>query len=113
MINDINNWPELNQLIGICFNEDMLELYPADTFELSVVSAVEFYCKSAGRECVQQARIELANFLSSVYSEAYLEDLIEEMGNSWDFSPYRPFLESVLAQLEKSLRIQPEPRFSK
>jgi hypothetical protein len=103
MTNDNTDWYDLDQFIGICFNEDMTDLYPATNYRESAIKAVNAFCRSQRRSQVVQVRKELKAIIDGSQSEEELMTIIDQMGNVWDFSPYREWGRAVLREIEASL----------
>lgn len=99
---------DLEQFIVICFNEDMRASHPAPTYFQSAKKAVAEFCRTQPRSQVQQVREELIDLLTSTRSaEDQLENALDRMWIRWNFSPYGPWLQSVVADLDSFLGITP------
>jgi len=96
-------WYDLDQFIGICFNEDMDELYSARSYRESARDALTDFARTQPREQLQRLYAQLQELLAEPYSELELEQILDKMGNAWDFRPYRPWLEGLLNQIGQHL----------
>lgn len=99
-------WPDLDEFVAVCFHEDMDLEYPAETWQESARLAVEAFFRS-NTDQVQRVRNQLKELLDQKKSEAELAQALRAMYLHWDFSPYRQWLESVLAHIESFLQAAP------
>src|SRR5438552_7084149 len=98
---DSARWDDLDQFMGICFNEDMDELHPAGNYRESARKAVADFFKVKSHNQVQQVRRELQELLDKVNSDTRLGEMTLEMGCAWDFSLWGAWLQSILNQIDR------------
>lgn len=83
----------------MCFHEDIDLDFLADTTEETARRSVEDFFRTNSDQ-VAQVRVELLELLSEAKSETELEKGVYALYCRWDFSPWRPWLQSLLSQID-------------
>ncbi len=95
-------WPDLDQFMTVCFHEDIDYEFPALTIEESVRLEISNFFKT-NTDQVERVRDQLQELLSEAKTESDLEKAAKGMWCRWDFSPWRPWFESVLKMFNEFL----------
>lgn len=101
-------YPALDELLSPFFHEDMAELYPEAKGDIHEEArlAVERAMRNPGTvsDDIRRARGELLSVLRQPLGEKELREFADGIGcDAIDYSPYRPWLTSVLRQMDAFL----------
>jgi len=94
---------DLEQFVALCFYGEIKLDFPASSLRASAKLSVDDFLKRQPLEDVRQVQIELRDLLNQNLSEADLEAVLRDMAMYWNFSPYGPWLTSVLSQIDSFL----------